>query len=251
MDLDLIGTQPALFRLYTQLAFIFAMPDSAFQHTITSKIIRGLERVSQSFTWVAGQVVDVNLDLSAPPSYRIRPFKSNPELTVRDYLNDGTIPTFQQMTDAGCPMSTLGEEVWAPCPTLAALNFDPTNPSGSADQLAPVTLVQISFIRGGLVLCVNMQHNTCDMIGQAVVMKWLSKACRREEFTEQEIEIGNLKRKYVVTPFVDGEWKPGPELERQLFTAQPTPVEEPIPAPDTSSPKPLSITKMLMGIFQL
>jgi hypothetical protein len=55
-------------------------------------------------------------------------------------------------------------------------------------------LIQLNFIEEGLVLCINMQHNVCEMMGQAAVMVWLSKACSGQDFTDGELNVGNLER---------------------------------------------------------
>ena len=73
MDIDLIGSQPSLYKLYTQLAFVFARLDSQPQSIITDILTRGLERLAQHFPWTAGQVVNVNPDATATPLYKIRP----------------------------------------------------------------------------------------------------------------------------------------------------------------------------------
>lgn len=222
MNLDLMGAQPSLFKLYTQLAFVFAMPDPTVQPLIIKTIARGLDHLAKSFPWVAGQVDNVNLEPSGPPVYKIRSFESTPRLTVKNYWNDVAVPTLEELTDAGFPMSMLGEETWAACPTFAASGLDPSNSSGYSEEHAPVMLIQLSFIRGGVVICVNMQHNTCDMMGQAAVMACLSKACHGQEFTEEEIEVGNKERASIVPMIVQEGWSPGSELESQMLPLQPT-----------------------------
>ncbi|KAH8727830.1 acetyltransferase [Phaeosphaeriaceae sp. PMI808] len=235
MELDVMGTQSALFKLYTQLAFVFPAPDSKHQSTIVSVVTRGLERLDKNFPWVTGQVVNTNSDPKAPPTYKIRPLESVPRLIVRKYEADLSTPTFAQMKAARFPMSMMGEELWAPCPTVAAASFDPTKLSGAADSPAPVLLVQLSFIKGAVVLCVNMQHNTCDMMGQAAVLEWLSKACNGKEFTQDELDIGNMDRRGLV-PLIEvdmGDLRM--DLEDQLLPDQPTLDKEQTPA--TSAPQ--------------
>ena len=222
MDIDLIGSQPSLYKLYTQLAFVFARLDSQPQSIITDILTRGLERLAQHFPWTAGQVVNVNPDATATPLYKIRPLYRIPSLVVEDYSNNVQIPTFAEMERAGYPMSMLDEDRWAPCPTLAGLGFDPPKPSGSAEQSAPVMMVQLSFIRAGVVLCINMQHNVCDMLGQAAVMQWLSKACCGEEFSEDELKVGNMKRRGLIPLIEEEGWRPGKELNDQLLSSEPT-----------------------------
>ncbi|KAF2240710.1 trichothecene 3-O-acetyltransferase [Trematosphaeria pertusa] len=220
-DLDILGQQPGLFKLYTQICFIFSIPDSVDQPPIAEALTRGLERLSDSFPWVAGQVVNTHSDAEGTPFYKIRPFERIPKLVVKDYGSDTNTPTLSELREARYPFSMLHESIWAPCPTLATLSFDPTKPSGESSDPAPVLLLQANFIKGGLVLCINMQHNTADMSGQGAVMKLLSKACHGEEFTEEELRIGNAERKNMIPLIEEEGWKPGKELESQLLPAQP------------------------------
>lgn len=247
MELDLIGTQPALFGLYTQLAFVFHVPQTMLHTTFVSSMLSGLDRLGEAFPWTAGQVVKTSSRLDNTPSHRIQPFESAPKLTVKDYRNDTQLPTFAQMEEAGYPMSMLDESVWAPCPTIASSAFDPSKSSGMGDNPAPVMLVQLSIIRDGLVLCINMQHNVCDMIGQAAVMGWLSKACRQEEFTQEELDIGNADRRTTIPPLSQEILDVQDDLKHQLLPIEqrpggiaapmPTELEEgaPTPAPPQCS----------------
>ncbi|KAH6633818.1 acetyltransferase [Boeremia exigua] len=231
LDIDLMGAQPALFKLYTQLAFVFSRSDTQLPSPLVEIISKGLKKLSQHFPWVAGQVVNVNTATSAPPLYKIRPFEETPRLLVKDYTNDESVPSFAQMEAAGYPMSMLQEDRWAPCPTLAGLGFGPRGSSGSADELAPVMMVQLSFIRGGLVMCINMQHNTCDMLGQAAVMQWFSKICSGEQLTGEELRLGKMARKGLVPLCGQAGWSHGAELNDQLL------VSEPVVSSDASSEK--------------
>lgn len=230
MDLDLLGTQPRLFRLYTQLAFMFRATEQVQHDTIISKLTAGLDRLAQAFPWTAGQVINTNHEPDGLPSYRVRPLEARPRLIVRNYENDAAIPTLARLEEAKYPMSMLHEDVWAPCPT---------KPSGSGNEPAPVMLVQLSFIKDGLVLCINMQHNVCDMNGQAAVMGWLSRACRNEKFTKDELHIGNTDRRATVLPINGAAQDVRDDLENQLLptsndlhgsvatTATPAPVPPP------------------------
>lgn len=226
-EIDILGTQPALFKLYTQLAFIFALPRTSSGADATETITRGLGRLSASFPWVAGQVVNTSSTAGGFPVYRIRPFESQPRLVVRSYEDDPSVPSLKEMEDAKYPMSMMGEDLWAPCPTVATLGFDPSQSSGNSDDPAPVLLLQLNMIQGGLVLCINMQHNTCDMMGQAAVIGWLSKACRGEEFTKAELALGNVERRGTIPLIEEAEWDPRTELKHQIFSSQPAASTQP------------------------
>jgi hypothetical protein len=234
MELDLLGAQPALFRLYTQLAFIFRAPEQVQHDTIVSTLTAGLERLAQAFPWTAGQVINTNNEPDGRPSYRIRPLEAAPRLMVKDSENDAAIPTLARLEEAQYPMSMLHEDVWAPCPTIASLAFDPMKPSGSGNEPAPVMLVQLSFIKGGLVLCINMQHNVCDMMGQAAVMGWLSRACRNDKFTTDELEIGNADRRATVPSIGSTAQDVRDDLEDQLLPTN----NDGVATPATPAPVP-------------
>jgi len=240
MELDLMGQQPALFKLYTQLAYIFSTPANFSQSKTVDTLQRGLERLTAHFPWVAGQVVNTNTDPSGFPNYRIRPFEPIPRLVVKDLTNDSNAATFSQLKEARYPMSMLHESAWAPCPTLAAIGgFDPAKPSGDGTEPAPVFLLQANFIRGGLVLCINEQHNVADMSGQEALIALLSKACGGEAFTNEELRIGNMGRSNMVPLIEEEGWVPGKELEPQLLpTEGPEKAVTQAPAPDVAVPEP-------------
>ena len=236
MDLDPIGASPLLSKLYTQLAFAFPIARETSHSTITSTLSNGLERLSTAFPWVAGQVQNINLDSTTPPLYKIRPFEPTPRLLVKDYTNDESIPSLEEMERAEFPMSMMSEKTWAPCPTLAMMGFDHYKSPGDASDPAPVLLLQISFIRGGMMLCINAQHNVCDMLGQASVIELFSKACRGEDFTEEDLRIGNMDRTGLVPYINEDEWKPEVDLVDQLIPIQPP--AETASAPDASVTEP-------------
>ncbi|KAB2098735.1 hypothetical protein AG0111_0g13005 [Alternaria gaisen] len=224
MDIDLMGAQPALFKLYTQLAFMFPLSESEegqpSHHQVTSTMTAGLAELAANFPWVAGQVVNINPDTEAVPHYKIRPYEPVPQLVVRDYTGDAEIPSFDLMHQKGFPMSVLGEDVWAPCPTLAVMGFDPKKASGASDEPAPVMLVQINY---------------------AAVLGWLSQACRSEHFTENELGIGNMTRVGIVPLIEDEGWTPGPELQNQLFPPLPPTVDKEVDnTVERKSPEPPS-----------
>lgn len=250
MSLDIMGEQPALFKLYTQLCFIYATQDSTLQSEIVKTLESGLVRLCESFPWVAGQVVNTNPDLTGSPTYRLQSFKRIPTLVIKDYTGEKNVPTLDTLKDAEYPMAMLHESTWAPCPTLATLGFDPTQPSGDALDPAPVLLLQASFIRGGLVLCINMQHNVADMSGQESVIRLLSKACSGEDFTHEETKIGNAEREGLISLINEEGWKPGTELEQQLFSPQ-KPASSATQAPPTkiTTPDPPAPPKCTWAYF--
>lgn len=190
--LDILGQQAKINRLYTQLVLCFPLPDDSdsSMKAIVETLTKGLERLSASFPWVAGKVVE-----DEDGNFKIRPFHKPPFLIMADYRfldyeNPHTIPDWATLERAKFPFSML-DELWiAPQKTLA---------EGSvSEHPAPVFLVQANLANGGLLLIFSAQHGSMDMRGQAQVMYLYAKACRNEPFTNSELNIGNMNRKNVI-----------------------------------------------------
>jgi hypothetical protein len=225
--LDILGQLPLL-KIYTQICFCFSVADASSHSAIINTLTNGLERLSASFPWLAGQVVNEGSGEGNTGIFKIKPLEKIPRLVVKDLGHDPSIPTMDALRRANFPISMLDETIIAPCKTL------PGNPNESASDSAPVFLLQANFITGGLMLTIVGQHNTMDMIGQGQIMELFSKACRNEQFTSEELSSGNLARHNLI-PLLDNSYKQGSELARQI--AKPTP-SHPISSGTNGNPAP-------------
>jgi hypothetical protein len=97
-----MGTQPALFRLYTQLAFVFPLTETKLYSTLVSTVTEGLKRLSDNFPWVSGQVINVTTDSNRLPIYKIRRSKSYGSYV---YATDGR--WLSNVDDGRRPMGAL------------------------------------------------------------------------------------------------------------------------------------------------
>src|ERR1700759_2965495 len=81
--LDILGQQPHLNTLYTPLSLIFSVTEDSSQlrSVILRKLETGLKRLSKSFPWVAGQVVNED------GIFKIKSFEEIPRLNVKDLRN--------------------------------------------------------------------------------------------------------------------------------------------------------------------
>ncbi|KIW85417.1 hypothetical protein Z517_00807 [Fonsecaea pedrosoi CBS 271.37] len=205
-DLDIFGQQQGLYKLYTQLCLCFQMSDEGpSQADIVATLTMGLERLTASFPWVAGQVVRQSTTAEVddtPTLYKIRPFEKTPRLVVKDLREGHPTLTMDTLRQANFPFTMLDESVIAPINTLAA----------GTDGPAPVFAVQANFIPGGLLLTFVTQHNTMDMTGMVEIMRLLSKACHDGEvFTAEEIATGNLDRRNLIPLLDEIDIPPGPD----------------------------------------
>ncbi|KAJ5917822.1 hypothetical protein N7454_010197 [Penicillium verhagenii] len=209
--LDVLGQQPGMHRLYTQICCVYPMLDPSVPDTIVNTLRDGLDRLAKTFPWLAGEVVNEGSSAGNTGIYRIIPTETIP-LVVKDLCLDDSAPTMDTLRKCKFPMSMLEESVIAPCLTINL----PGNTVGLAAESAPVFAVQANFITGGLMLTIVGQHNVMDMTGQDTIIRWMSKACHGIPFTAEEVSIGNMDRTKIIT-LLDEDYTPGPELEEQTI----------------------------------
>ncbi|KAG6357496.1 hypothetical protein INS49_013373 [Diaporthe citri] len=147
------------------------------QTEIIENLELGLARLSKEFPWVTRKVVQIGEEFS------ITAAKTSLELVVKELQDDVTVPTWDELREAGFPFRMLDEDVVAPCKTMVEPYSE-----------RPVLLVQANFVKGGLLLTFNAQHGSMDMAGQAQVITLFAKACRSEAFTKDEVETSNMRR---------------------------------------------------------
>lgn len=203
--LDAISQQPGL-NIYTQICSCYAVPDSSFYPIIVQKLQDGLSRLSESFPWIAGQVVNEGASEGNTGIFKIIPLEKSPRLVVKDLRNDSSAPTMEGLRSAQYPFSMLDESIVAPRNTIPGTGGAPTSDS-------PVFIVQATFITSGLILTFLGQHQTMDGTGQGEVMRFLSKACHHEPLSSDELSAGNMPRANVI-PLLDENYKPGSEIEQ-------------------------------------
>lgn len=210
MDLSIIEQSPKGREVYTQLCFCYPIADGASHTAIVETLTSGLERLTASFPWLAGQVVNEGASEGNTGIFKILPFERLPRLVVKNLTNDDSAPTMDALRQANFPFSMLEEKAICPRMTLAG------GPGETPSDPAPVLLLQVNFITGGLLLTIVASHSTMDIVGQGQTMHLLSKACRNEPFMSEEVMDGNLDRRNLI-PLLDDSWKPESKPARQIL----------------------------------
>ena len=162
-----------------------------------------------SFPWVAGQVVNEGSGKGSTGFFKIVPLDKAPRLAVKDLRDESSQSrlTMDALRRASFPISMLDESIVAPRNTLRG--------AGEPDSW-PVFLVQVNLILGGLILTFNGQHQAMDMLGQAEIIRLLSKACRNESFTKEELSAGNIDRRNLIPLLDDDSYRTHPGLAFQM-----------------------------------
>ncbi|CEL05739.1 hypothetical protein ASPCAL06854 [Aspergillus calidoustus] len=222
--LDITGNASCL-DMHIQLCLCYAMPDSSpSSRTATINTLKtGLDNLTRSFPWVAGQVVYEPPSKTHTGRMKIKPLGQTPSLIVKDLSRDPSTPGMEELRQTEFPMKLLDERTIAPIPTYSATITGPK----------PVLALQANFIPGGLILTAAGQHQAMDYPGMGHLLHLLSKACHGKAFTPEETTAANLSR-YNLIPFLDDSYQPGPELYRRVIPpAEPT-VAHSAPAPPSS-----------------
>ena len=195
-----------LVTIFTQISFIFPVEDeksfSKIQHTLE----RGLDPLSTSFPWVAGQVICEGASSSNTGTFKMVPFEQRLRLTIRDRRNDEPGMSMEKLRSMGFPMASLDELLVAPRNTSSGR---------PGETIAEVFQLQATFIKGGLIFTFLGQHQALDGVGLGQVIHLFSKACRNESFSPKEIEICNFPAQDNIRLY-GADWQPGQELEHNI-----------------------------------
>ena len=181
VELDMLGQQPML-NLYTPLCFFYGAPgpEASDLHNILEK---GLQRLTDAFPWVAGQVVE---DGPGSGFNRIvpRPFHPIPDLIVLDQHHK--LPSFETLAKRNFPFELIDGKL------LCARECNIGHQESVSTDI-PVLAIQLSHIEGGVILGFVTHHTTCDMTGMGSILSLFNKACHNEPFTNSDLKIGNRR----------------------------------------------------------
>jgi hypothetical protein len=228
-ELNPFEQTPNLYKLYTQLVYIFPVEDEASYPRIAETLSLGLQRLADGFPWIAGQVVNKGAGNGSSGTYSVKALNERPRLVIRDLRTETGIPTLtlEELRAAGYPVTMLNEDMIAPRKTLEMA-------LGSAADPAEVLVLQANYITGGLLLTIATQHNVMDMTGQAEFTRLLSKACRGEAFTSEELHNGNFSSAGVIKLLDDSV-----DVQKIVSdaAAKPNPAQLPTTTPSSSPPE--------------
>lgn len=190
--LDIMSQFPVL-NAYSQLVFGFDLPEDTSRDAIVSSIQTGLDEVVERVPWLGWHIVkhqDSGIYGAVPwpsdyPRERVR---------VRDCTS--TIRPLVDIVRAGAPMSMLPGSELCPWPAL---------PFPHGLDVAPVFAVQLNFVRGGLILNLNVHHIIMDGGGALQLISMLVHRLHGREIPAADLEQANRDRSRVVPLIPRGE----------------------------------------------
>lgn len=186
---DVLGQLSSL-KLYTHLALGFVVdkePD-----LILRELQNAATQLTTTFPFLAGHVIrrgsgPEKTGLASVVQY---PKGTRSSVMVATNCEDVCQP-MARILASGAPMSMLDGAI------LARREGGPDQYNESKEP-APVLEIQVNFLRGGLILNFQGNHNIMDMNGMGQIILLYAKALRGEPFTDFEIVQGNRDRRNLV-----------------------------------------------------
>ena len=201
---DVLGSLQMVKR-YINLTLCFSLRTTTTVPEVEKALTEALEQMVDVFPFLAGQVIYEGRDDSHSGLPKIIPLESHIQLLSNDLTQSPTSPSLSELHEANYPFSLLDGAILVPS---IALTWD----QDSFGKIAPVLLLQVNFVKGGLLLTFSANHTTFDMTGLGHLMTLFAKACRNEPFTTLEIDAVNADRTNAIS-LLPSSYHPGPELD--------------------------------------
>ncbi|EME38453.1 hypothetical protein DOTSEDRAFT_29496 [Dothistroma septosporum NZE10] len=199
--LNVFEQRPRLVNLCISLTFIFTTPDNSDDEAILDVLRKGLDRLSDNFPWIAGKITKSDGDTAL---WRIVRMDGCPQLIVKDLRHDTSIRTMEEMRSIHFAPDAVPQNIFAPRKTVLVRIPVPL----------PVLVVQASFIRGGLVVCLSASHAATDFMGLYQIVLAFHWACKGETLRQEDISISNMPRRNMI-PLLEASEDISKEVDHQ------------------------------------
>lgn len=190
---DIFG-QLRLLKSYTHFLLCFPIPEGETPETVTDALRSATLKVTSAFPWMMGKVVNEGSGPGNSGLFKIEhcPAWEPPNSIVRVKDCTDLCPSFQEIVDAKGPINMFDADVVAPCVAF------PQSYQESDDSPAPVLVLQVNIVKGGVLLDLAAQHNIMPGGGMLQFLALLSKVMAGQEISQFEIEQGNRDRRNMV-----------------------------------------------------
>jgi len=197
---DVLGQLPRL-KTYTHLLLLFPLQDEDDRHVVVQSLRAAIQRLTKAFPWLAYKVCHNEKGPGNSGVFRVEPCPvlATPDNTVRPTDCSHTLASYEEIVAARAPISMLDGRILGPVKAF------PETYEESASEPAPVLVLQVNFVDGGILLDTAAQHNIIDGGGLLHCTRLLAKAMRGDEFTSAELEQGNRDRRHLVRLLSAGE----------------------------------------------
>ncbi|KAJ9148364.1 Transferase [Pleurostoma richardsiae] len=195
---DVIGQFPQL-KSYNQGLMICALDDAVRQESVVTALEAAISQIVAKIPWLGEQVIHEAGDQGTSGGFTTTPWPEAAGPAKLLYVRDcrQLVPSFDEIVRAGGPVSMLDGSILCPLPGFP-LSYDERKIGP-----APVVAVQVSFIKGGVIINFSNQHNMMDASGVFAFVALLSIAMQGNEIPQSLVDQANLDRSKVI-PLLEG-----------------------------------------------
>ena len=224
---DVLGQYPQL-KTYNHGTALFPLNDSTSRESVIAALEAATSNIVSKIPWLADQVVHTGRQPGDTGTFGLAPWPSDapPNTLIREKDCTELCPSHDEILAAKGPVQMLNGSIICPVSGFP-LTYDE-----SKIGPAPAVVVQVNWLKGGLLLTFSNQHNVMDATGMFQFIALLSLAMRGEEIPESAIEQGNRDRKTVVPLF-------GPDeviRDHSFLRAKAPPAQAPTPPATPKAP---------------
>ncbi|KAE8372512.1 trichothecene biosynthesis acetyltransferase [Aspergillus bertholletiae] len=214
---DILGQLPML-QAYSHILYMFPTPKNATREEIVQSLEKAVCEVKEKVPWMGGRVVNVGRKSGNSGIYKVVPC-APPEahIVIRDFSD--TLPAYSAIKAKKAPLSMIDTRLLTPVPGF------PRRFEDSDENPARVIWLQVSFVKGGLIIDFVIHHNMADAGGHFGFVKLVAMVMRGEKIPCYVIEQANRDRRSLFSLLAPNE----PMLDHSHHKCRP-------PAGDSSFP---------------
>ena len=196
---DVMGQYPQL-KTYNHGTALFSMAEGTSRESIIEAMETATAKIISKIPWLADQVIHEGKEPGNTGTFKLAPWPTNAPPNTLLRVKDCTelCPSHDEILQAKGPTSMLDGKIICPFPGFPFTYDETIGP-------APAVVMQVNWIKGGLLLTFSNQHNVMDATGMFQFIALLSTVMRGKEISQSAIEQGNRDRKTVVPLLGAGE----------------------------------------------
>lgn len=221
---DVLGQWPQL-KTYNHGVALFKLKDGVSRETLQSEVEKATDKVTTAIPWLGERVVHKDVQPGNSGRFETAPWpeESKPSSIVRVRDCSDELPSYEEFLQAEMPVQWLKADLLCPVPGFPQ-TYDESRIGG-----APACLVQITWIKGGLLINFSNHHNVMDGTGLFQFIALFALALNGRDFPAEMIEQGNRDRSTVVPLYpADQEIK-----DHSFLRAAPPAAPASLPAPSS------------------
>lgn len=224
---DVLGQLPML-QVYAQILYLFPLPENVPREAVLNDLSRAIASVRKAVPWMGAKVINEGKSETSSGLYKLASCDSPLyEINVRDLTNDKSCPSYKDLKIRKAPISMLDSDKFTSVPGF------PVRFEDSEKDPSRVLRLNVTFIKGGLVINFLIHHNTADAGGHFGSIKMIAMAMRGEQIPIKLLEQANRDRRNLFSLLGPNE----PMLDHSSHIRPPITSAAPLVASDPNAAK--------------